>query len=207
MRVTGRPGSHTVVMVDGGRAGDVPGDWSPSLEWLAGALAPRRPDLSFHEVRYRLKSWNRLGMCIDDTIAAIEHSAPDGGVTLVGFSMGGAVSIAAAGHPAVEAVVGLAPWIPSELDVTGLRGRRLTIIHGALDASLPGVPGITAASSRRGADRIERAGIAVDYRLIRGGIHPIALRAPWGGLVPAPRARAWRRLVDEALAPATGDRA
>jgi len=199
MRTTGHPGARPVVMVNGGRAGDVEGDWSASLEWLVGRLAPARPDLAFHEVRYRVKSWNRLRMCIEDCLAAIDAVADAGPVTLVGFSMGGAVSIASAGHLAVRDVIGLAPWIPAQLDVDGLRGRRVTIVHGSLDAALPGVPGVRSSSSRRGADRIERAGVPVDYHLITGAVHPIALHAPWGRPVGAPRARTWLGHVADAL--------
>jgi dienelactone hydrolase len=188
-----------VVLVNGGRGGRVEGDWSASLEWLVERLAPGRPDLAFHEVRYRIKSWAYLEMCIDDAVAAVDEVAHHGPVTLIGFSMGGAVSIATAGHPAVRDVIGLAPWIPRELDVRGLSGRRVTVIHGSLDAGLPGVPGVRASSSRRGADRIEATGVRVDYTLIRGALHPIAVRAPWGGLLPAPRAGSWARHVARAL--------
>lgn len=191
-------------MVNGGRGGHVEGDWSASLEWLVDRLAPERPDLSFHEVRYRIKSWTHLEMCIEDAAAAIGEVAGHGPVTLIGFSMGGAVSIAVAGHPAVTDVIGLAPWIPRELDVRALRGRRMTVIHGSLDAGLPGVPGVRASSSRRGADRIEATGVPVDYTLIRGALHPIAVRAPWGGTLPAPRAGTWARHVARALPPPAG---
>jgi dienelactone hydrolase len=188
-----------VVLVNGGRAGRVEGDWSASLEWLVDRIAPARPDLAFHEVRYRIKSWTRLDMCIQDAAAAVATVAGHGPVTLIGFSMGGAVSIAVAGHPAVTDVIGLAPWIPGELDVHALRGRRVSIVHGSLDAGLPGVPGVRPASSRRGADRIEAAGVPVDYTLIRGAVHPIAVRTPWGRPFPAPRAATWARHVARAL--------
>ena len=52
---------------------------------------------------------------------------------LVGFSMGGAVSIGVAAHEAASAVVGLAPWIPDRLPLDGLRGKRLDVIHGSWD--------------------------------------------------------------------------
>jgi pimeloyl-ACP methyl ester carboxylesterase len=204
VRTTGTTDGRPVILVNGGRAGLVEGDWSASLEWLVDRIAPRRPDLAFHEVRYRIKSWTHLRMCIEDAAAAIDEVARHGPVTMIGFSMGGAVSIAAAGHEAVSDVIGLAPWIPRELDVRALRGRRVTVIHGSLDAGLPGVPGVRPASSRRGADRIEAAGVPVDYTLIRGALHPIAVRAPWGASLPAPRARTWARHVARALPPPGG---
>jgi dienelactone hydrolase len=57
-------------------------------------------------------------------------------VVLLGFSMGGAVSIAIANEPVVEEVVGLAPWIPDQLDVSTLRRKRLAVFHGALDLGI-----------------------------------------------------------------------
>ena len=72
---------------------------------------------------------------------------------LLGFSMGGAVSVRAAAHPSVVGVVGLAPWLPDQLDLTPLRGRRLDVIHGALDRWLPGIPGVSPTLSRRGFER------------------------------------------------------
>jgi dienelactone hydrolase len=201
MRRTGPRDGLPVVCVNGGSAAAVPGDWSASMEWLVGRLAPEHPGLAFHEVRYRTKSWNRLPSCIDDCLAALEAAADPAGrrTLLLGFSMGGAVSIGAAGHPSVGAVVGLAPWIPARLRIDGLRGKRLAVIQGSLDGWIPGVPGIRPSSSRAGWERVESAGVPATYTLIRGAIHPIALR--WGGRpVPAPRARTWARLVSAELA-------
>jgi dienelactone hydrolase len=184
-----------VVCVNGGSAAVVPGDWSASMEWLVGRLAPAFPGLAFHEVRYRTKSWNRLDSCIEDARTALAAVAGDGRpALLIGFSMGGAVAIGSAGHPGVTAVVGLAPWIPDRLPIDGLHGRRLAVIQGSLDGWIPGVPGISPRSSRHGCERVRAAGVPATYRLIRGAVHPIALR--FGGRpVPAPRARTWARLV------------
>ena len=124
----------------------MPGTWSASIEWLVRGLAPRFPDLRFAEVRYRVKSWNRLDLCVEDVLAAIGASRARGGL-LMGFSMGGAVSVRAAAHPAVVGVLGLAPWLPDELDLAPLRGRRLDVLHGALDRWLPGIPGVSPALS------------------------------------------------------------
>ncbi|HMO00742.1 MAG TPA: alpha/beta fold hydrolase [Miltoncostaeaceae bacterium] len=189
-----------MVCVNGGAAAVVPGDWSASIEWLVGRLAPAHPDVAFHEVRYRTKSWNRLDSCIEDAVAALDAASRDGRpVLLIGFSMGGAVSIGASGHAAVAGVVGLAPWIPDRLPVDGLRGKRLAVIQGSLDGWIPGVPGISPRSSRRGYERVRAAGVPATYHLIHGAVHPIALR--WGGRpVPAPRARTWARLVSAEVA-------
>ena len=198
MRVTGTVGECAVVCVNGGQHRKVDGTWSASIEWLVRALAPRLPTLAFAEVRYRVKSWRRLESCVEDARAAVfEIGAPR--VALLGFSMGGAVSIAVASEAKVAEVVGLAPWIPDELDVSSLRRKRLTVIHGSLDRWLPGIPGVSAAHSRKGFDRARERGAEGRYVLVPGALHGVALRAPWGKLVPLPKARRWGELVEEEL--------
>jgi len=186
-----------VVCVNGGTAKEVAGTWAATLEWLVRRLAPGFPALSFVEVRYRVKSWNRLDSCIEDCRAAVDLAAGEGAeeVALLGFSMGGAVAIAAAGHPLVSTVIGLAPWIPERLEVAGLRGRRLAIVHGALDRPLPGIPGVSAKSSLAGFDRIRALGVDATYTVVPAGLHGVALRSPRGGLVTLPRADRWATLV------------
>ena len=196
--MTGTPRECAVVCVNGGQAREVEGTWSASVEWLVQALAPRLPDLAFAEVRYRMKSWKRLEWCIEDARAAVEEAAAPR-TALIGFSMGGAVSIAIADEPTVEEVVGLAPWIPDELDVSSLRGKRLMVLHGALDRWLPGIPGVSASQSRNGFDRALERGATGRYELIPGAVHGIALRSPVGGLVTLPKARRWAELVEEEL--------
>ena len=179
MRVTNGATDSVVVCVDGGQGGEVEGTWSASLEWLVRRLAPRFPQLGFAEVRYRVKSWRRLELCVEDARAAV-RAAGGARTLMLGFSMGGAVAIAAADEPAVERVVGLAPWIPDRLDVSPLRGKRLDVLHGSLDRYLPGIPGV--------------------YTLIPGALHAIALRAPGRREpVPLPRAARWAELVAREL--------
>ena len=198
MRVTGPVDGAAVVCVSGGQQREVDGTWSATVEWLVEKLAPRLPQLGFAEVRYRVKSWRRLESCVEDAQAAVyEIGAPR--IALLGFSMGGAVAVSIAREPQVEEVVGLAPWLPDELDVSTLRGKRFTVIHGALDRWLPGVPGVSAAHSRRGFDRARERGAEGRYVLIPGAFHGIAVRAPWGGLVTLPKADRWAELVEEEL--------
>ena len=201
MRVTSSLDNAAVVCVNGGQSRDVPGTWSASLEWLVERLAPEHPSLAFAEVRYRIKSWKRLGMCIEDTAAAVEEVVAAGSrrVLLLGFSMGGAVAIGAAGHPAVSTVLGLAPWIPDRLDLSGLVGKRLAVLHGAWDRYLPGIPGVGPPSSLRGWERARAEGAEGSYELIPRAVHPIAMRAPWGAALPAPRAGRWAELIGAEL--------
>jgi pimeloyl-ACP methyl ester carboxylesterase len=199
MRVTG-PADATaaVVCLNGGQRREVEGTWSATLEWLVRRLAPEFPGLTFGEVKYRIKSWRRLDACVDDARAALEAlHAPR--ALLLGFSMGGAVSILAAGEPSVETVLGLAPWIPDRLELDALRGRRLLVLHGTLDQALPGIPGVSAAGSHRGFERARALGVDGEYTLVNGGLHGVALRAHWGRPVPLPRAGTWARLVGDEL--------
>jgi pimeloyl-ACP methyl ester carboxylesterase len=200
LRVTGpRDAAAAVVCVNGGQAGEVEGTWSASLEWLARRLAPRFPSLAFGEVRYRIKSWKRLDWCVEDALAAIDALGARR-TLLLGFSMGGAVAVRAADAPSVATVLGLAPWLPDRLSLEPLRGRRLRVLHGSLDRWLPGIPGVSPTSSRRGFERARALGVDGDYTLIAGAVHGVALRAHWGRAVPLPRAGTWARLVADELA-------
>ena len=197
IRVTGSAASAAIVCVNGGHANEDEGTWSASIEWLVRRLAPRFPALGFVEVRYRVMSWRRLELCVEDARAAVRAmGAPR--TLLLGYSMGGAVGITAADEPSVERVVGLAPWIPDALSLEPLRGKRLDVLQGSLDRRLLR-PGVAPAQSRRGFERAHALGIEGTYELIRGGVHGVAFRAATGRLLPLPRARAWERLVGAQL--------
>ena len=190
------------VLVNGGTARPVPGTWSATSELLADELAPRHPALLLVEVRYRLKTWNELESCMADGDAALDLAVAAGAerCLLVGFSMGGAVSVGVAAHGAVAGVLGLAPWLPERLPLDGLVGKRLDVVHGAWDRWLPGVPGVSPESSRAGFERARRLGVEGTYTLIPRGLHGAAVRAPSGGLVRLPRWRSWVEHAHEALA-------
>ena len=193
LRVTGA-GPDAVVCVNGGGRAEVPGTWSSTVEWLVERLAPRFSELRFGEVRYRVKSWRRLDLCEEDALGAIAALEPRR-TLMLGFSMGGTVSVRLAGQPSIATVVGLAPWLPAQLDLSRLDGKRLAIIHGSLDSPLPGIPGVTARSSRHAYERAVERGIDASYTVIRGGLHGAAVRGPGGRTVPLPRAGAWLEAI------------
>jgi dienelactone hydrolase len=198
LRVTGA-GPDAVVCVNGGGRAEVPGTWSSTLEWLVERLLPRFPGLRFGEVRYRIKSWRRLDLCVEDGAAAIASLAPRR-TLMLGFSMGGSVSVRLGADSSVSGVLALAPWLPEQLDLSPLDGKRLAIVHGTLDSPLPGIPGVTAKSSRHAYERAVAQGIDASYTLVRGGLHGAAVRTPRGRTVALPRARAWLDAVHAELA-------
>ena len=189
------------VLANGGTAKQVPGTWSATSELLAEELAPRHPEIAFAEVRYRVKSWQALDSCMADTEAALDVVDGLGArrALLIGFSMGGAVSIGVAAHDSVEGVLGLAPWIPDQLSLDGLAGKRLDVLHGAWDRWLPGVPGVSPGSSRRGFERARALGVEGTYTVLDRALHGAAVRRRSGELVRLPRWRAWVEHVHGSL--------
>ena len=185
--------------MNGGQGAEVEGTWSATVEWLVSKLILRLPEVRFAELRYRIKSWRRFQECVEDARAAIEVGGGERTV-LLGFSMGGAVAIEAASEPSVEKVIGLAPWIPPQLPLEGLRGRRFSVIHGTLDRYVPGIPGVSPRHSRAGFERARALGVEGDYTLIPGAVHGIAVRPLGLGLVPLPRAKRWVELVEAEIA-------
>jgi dienelactone hydrolase len=200
-RLTGDWSPQVVACANGGTAREVAGTWSASVEWLVGRLAPRFPGLAFVELRYRVKSWKRFDECVEDGAALLAEATARGAerVALLGFSMGAAVAVRVADEERVSTVIGLAPWLPPQLDLAPLAGRRLAIVHGGLDAPLPGVPGVRPSVSLAAVDRARAADADVERTVIPGATHAIALRSPRGGTVPMPFAGRWARLVEREL--------
>ena len=196
-RWTNEGASRAVICVNGGTEAEREGTWSASVEWLVGRLARRLPRLAFLEVRYRTKSWRRLDACVEDARAAIAvaREAGAGELALLGFSMGGAVAVRAADEPGVRHVLGLAPWLPPQLDLSPLAGKRFAVLHGSFDRGLPGVPGVRPALSLDGFERARALGVEGSRTVIAGALHAIALRTPRGRLVSLPRARRWEELA------------
>lgn len=183
--------------VNGGTAAEVPGTWSASVEWLVHRLSHRFPQLGFLEVRYRIKSWRRLDLCVEDGAAAIEAAQASGAeeLALLGFSMGGAVAVRNAAAAGVELVAGVNPWMPRQLELQTLRGRRLAIAHGALDAPLPLIPGVNPSMSLAAAERARALGVEVERRVVPRAFHAVALRRRDGGMLALPGARGYADFV------------
>lgn len=194
-RWTGEPGPVAVVCVNGGTAAEVPGTWSASIEWLVRRLAPVFPELPFLEVRYRTKSWRRLERCVEDGKAALAAAREAGAerIAILAFSMGGAVAVKACDSETrslVRALVGVNPWLPPQLALEPLVGRRLSIVHGALDAPLPGIPGVKPAMSEAAYQRALALGVEAERKVVTG-FHAVALRRRGGGLLSLPGAGAY----------------
>jgi pimeloyl-ACP methyl ester carboxylesterase len=196
-RVRNEDASKAAVLVNGGTDRALPGTWSATSEWLAQRLSRRFPGIAFVEVRYRTKSWHEIPACIEDAESALDAAGRP--TLLVGFSMGGAVAIGAARHRLAGPVLGLAPWIPPELDVGALAGRAFDVVHGAWDRWLPGIPGVSPEHSRLGFERALAAGATGTYTLIPRGLHGVAVRSRRGGLVTLPGAGRWLEPVSGAL--------
>src|SRR5271166_846504 len=91
-------------------------------------------------------------------------------VVLIGHSMGARAALRVAGHPAVIAVAGLAPWLPPG-EMTGqLAGRRVLLAHGSADVVTS--PGDTWAYAERARAVCDLTAIEV-----RRGDHPMLRRA------------------------------
>ncbi|GHA67149.1 alpha/beta hydrolase [Streptomyces termitum] len=109
------------------------------------ARAGRADGLLAQVVRYRGRGWNgadaELAADASWAIAEAVRRHGDVPVCLVGHGMGARAALRAAGHPAVGAVMALAPWLPED-DVAAepepvrqLTGRRVLIVHGTDDAA------------------------------------------------------------------------
>lgn len=93
--------------------------------------------LAVARLRYQVRGWNGTARSpVPDVEWALDRLAAQFTATpiaLVGHSMGGRAAIYAAGHHAVRAVVGLAPWIERD-DPTDQVGRRhVLVVHGDHD--------------------------------------------------------------------------
>ncbi|MFF3563349.1 dienelactone hydrolase family protein [Streptomyces sp. NPDC002574] len=104
--------------------------------------AGRGEGLAVHVVHYRFRGWNGgHAHPAEDAQWAVDEVVQRYGdvpVALVGMDMGGRAALRAAGHPAVNSVVAMAPWLPDALEpdpVKQLIGRHVMIVHGTNDHS------------------------------------------------------------------------
>lgn len=99
--------------------------------------AGRASGLAVARLRYVVRGWNGTARSpVQDVEWALEQLTarfPDTPVALVGHSMGGRAAIYVAGHPAVRAVVGLAPWIEEDDPYEQVTGRHILVAHGDHD--------------------------------------------------------------------------
>jgi pimeloyl-ACP methyl ester carboxylesterase len=87
--------------------------------------------------RFAVRGWNGdQASPVDDLSRILDGVRDQHGpvpIILVGHSMGARAAMRVAGHPAVSAVAGLAPWLPAGEHVDQLAGRRILLVHGNSD--------------------------------------------------------------------------
>lgn len=124
--------------------------------------------------RFALRGWNGdqaspvhdFGQILDG-VAAKYGDVP---VVLVGHSMGARAAMRVAGHPAVLAVAGLAPWLPPGEPFEQLAGRWILLAHGTADRVTR--PGDTWAYAERAASVTDVTAVE-----LRNGEHTMLRRA------------------------------
>jgi pimeloyl-ACP methyl ester carboxylesterase len=131
--------------------------------------------LTVARMRYLVRGWNGATQSpVPDVRWALDRLAelyPDRPIALVGHSMGGRAAMYAADHPAVRAVVGLAPWLEPGDPVAQLAGRRLLILHGDRDRMT------SPPESARYAREAARIAESVGYVSVAGERHAMLRRA------------------------------
>jgi alpha-beta hydrolase superfamily lysophospholipase len=124
--------------------------------------------------RFRVRGWNGAQASpvadLNDALDAIAAEFGPVPVVLVGHSMGARAAVRAAGHPAVSAVAGLAPWLPPGEPVGQLAGRRVLLAHGTADS-------ITSPAETWAFLEQARAVTEVAAVEVRDGDHPMLRRA------------------------------
>ena len=160
--------------------------------------------------RFRVRGWNGAQASpvgdLNDALDAIEAEFGPVPVVLIGHSMGARAAVRAAGHPAVSAVAGLAPWLPPGEPAAQLAGRRVLLAHGTADSITS--PAETWAFLERARAITEVAAVEV-----RDGDHPMLRRARLWHAIAAEFARTALalspadRALDAALTATAGPRA
>lgn len=87
--------------------------------------------------RFAVRGWNgALASPVPDLHRILDELVSQYGpvpIVMIGHSMGGRAVLRCAGHPAVTAVAGLAPWLPPGEPAGQLAGRRVLLVHGTAD--------------------------------------------------------------------------
>jgi len=137
--------------------------------------------------RFRVRGWNGAQASpvgdLNDALDAIAAEFGPVPVVLVGHSMGARAAVRAAGHPAVSAVAGLAPWLPPGEPAGQLAGRRVLLAHGTADS-------ITSPAETWAFLEQARAVTEVAAVELRDGDHPMLRRARLWHAIAAEFARA-----------------
>ncbi|MFJ9406200.1 alpha/beta hydrolase [Streptomyces sp. NPDC101393] len=111
------------------------------------AKAGRSEGLTAHVLHYRCRGWNGAAAHpardADWALEEVVRRYGDVPVCLVGTGMGARAALHAAGHPAVNSVLAIAPWFPESSalpDAAGdpdpvkqLIGRQVLLVHGTND--------------------------------------------------------------------------
>jgi alpha-beta hydrolase superfamily lysophospholipase len=166
---------------------------------VAIRMALRGSGAAIQRHRFRVRGWNgALASPVADLNEALEGVVAEFGsvpVVLVGHSMGARAAVRAAGHSAVTAVAGLAPWLPPGEPVGQLAGRRVLLAHGSADSITS--PAETWAFLERAREVTEVSAVEV-----RDGDHAMLRRARLWHAIAAEFARAALALPpgDSALA-------
>ena len=137
--------------------------------------------------RFRVRGWNGAQASpvgdLNDALDAIAAEFGPVPVVLVGHSMGARAAVRAAGHPAVSAVAGLAPWLPPGEPAGQLAGRRVLLAHGTADS-------ITSPAETWAFVEQAREFTKVTAVEVRDGDHPMLRRARLWHAIAAEFARA-----------------
>nr|WSW68219.1 alpha/beta fold hydrolase [Streptomyces sp. NBC_00995] len=156
----------------------------PFARVLRGVLSG---EVLVRPVRYGYRGWNgERADPVHDAVRALDELRRTAGeipVVLLGHSMGGRAALAAAGHPLVRGVVGLAPWCPPGDRSVQLAGRDVVLVHGARDR-------VTNPADSR----------ALTERARKGGARTCLVTVPDGDHAMLRRAGAWHRLTGALVA-------
>jgi alpha-beta hydrolase superfamily lysophospholipase len=149
--------------------------------------------------RFRLRGWNGAQASpvgdLNETLDGIAAAYGAVPVVLIGHSMGARAAIRAAGHPAVSAVAGLAPWLPLGEPAAQLAGRRVLLAHGTADT-------ITSPAETWAFVKRAREFTTVTAIEVRDGDHPMLRRARLWHAIAAEFARSAVGLTADPADPA-----